>query len=157
MHLLYISGIACGLFFTVFLLSGCSGKKNGKLPVNQRDNLKTGEAFMQQSLYDSALVYYRRVTDDGLKKGSWDSWYKGIAGMIDCYRAKGNFEEASRLADQAQIIASRRHDTSDAIYAGILHKKAVILTDKGDYKTSSGYYGNQYSFVPGARNRLIPL
>ena len=135
--LITITGVACHVLIVILLLSGCSGNQNDKRPVNQGGDLETGEALMQQSLFDSALVYYNRVARNGLKTGSWDIWYKGTAGLIDCYRAKGNFEEAFRIANQAQQIASGRGDTSDAIYAGILHKKAVILTDKGDYTTSS--------------------
>lgn len=131
-------GIFSAFFLSVFLLilAGCSPNKKAEQPAIAGSDLEIGETLMQKSLFDSALVYYRRSADFNLKKNAWDTWYRGIAGMIDCYRANGNYEEAIRLSDQADVIAKNKIDTTGSIYAGIVHKKALLLTDKQNYQES---------------------
>ena len=57
--------------------------------------------------------------------------------MVDCYRSGGNFEDALLLVNMAQATAKKQNDTTSNIYAGILHKKALVLTDQRDYSSSN--------------------
>lgn len=114
----------------------CSRKHSQGEVVVSGTNCQLGDKYLQQAMFDSSLVYFRKAIDEGLGNADWDVWYRGIAGTIDSYRAKGNFEEALKLAEEAQSLASSRIDTTGSIYAGLLHKKALLITDKQNYQQS---------------------
>jgi CHAT domain-containing protein/tetratricopeptide (TPR) repeat protein len=127
---------ALTIFIFITLLTGCSDNKNTIKTDNKGSDLERGEAFLQQSQSDSALLYFRQVADSALKQHNWDKWFRGISGMIDSYRLIGNFEEAYQIADQALNTAKNRFDTTGTIYAGLLHKKALVLTDRRQFSAS---------------------
>ncbi len=124
------------LGFSVFF-TGCSKKANIKSPEEKGSDIELAESFMQQSLTDSALACFNRSANSALKSNDNGLWFRGVSGMVDCYRSMGNFEEALSLINQAQERIRSRNDTASNIYAGILHKKALVLTDQRNYSTSS--------------------
>jgi len=130
-------------FFSLFclgyciLITGCIKSKNEKSSEDKGSDIAMAESFMQQSLADSAVIYFKKATADALKVKDFDLWFRSISGTVECYRSGGNFEDALLLVNQAQATAKRQNDTTSNIYAGILHKKALVLTDQRDYSSSN--------------------
>lgn len=123
--------------FIIFFLTGCHEVDQVKKSEFRGSDLETGDVLFQQSKTDSALAYYRRAAEAAMKQGDNDKWFRAISGVIDCYRSKGSFEDAFLEVNKAQETARNTFDTTGAIYAGILHKKALILTDQRDYAAST--------------------
>jgi CHAT domain-containing protein len=121
--------------FALLLLQCNSGvKKNssGK-PVN---DLAMAESMKLRDSYDSAITCYRRYSDQNFKSASWDEWCRGINGMVDCYRSKGELDTAMKTLNVADSLARNKISVRSAVYANLAHKQAILLADKRDYRNS---------------------
>ena len=129
--------VAC---IIVLLFTKCNppGQKNnqGKTP----SDLSLAESFKLRDSYDSSIIYYRRFADKSFNSASWDNWSRGINGMIDCYRSKGDLKEALKLLDLSDSLAKDRISVRSVVYANLLHQKAILLSEKGDYQSSNSVF-----------------
>lgn len=123
------------IFFSLFI--GCSNRDSKPENKITGTDLEIGKALMLRSSTDSALIFFNRSADEALARKDMDTWFRSIAEIIDCYRAKGEFEKAFGIVNEARSVAVKNSDTTGEIYAGILHKKALILSDKRDFDAST--------------------
>ncbi len=101
------------------------------------NDFSLAESCKQRDSFDSAISLYRKFSDQNFKQSSWDNWSKGISGIIDCYRAKGELDEAIKLLDISDSLAKGRISVRSAIYANLLHKRAILLSEKRQYEKSN--------------------
>lgn len=109
------------------------------LPKNESD-LLFAEQLKNRGSYDSAIIFFRKGIDDNLKNKRYTEWSKGVSGTIDCFRAKGDIEEAMHLADLALAVAVKNMDTTSNLYNGLIHKKAYLLSDKRQFDQAAALY-----------------
>ena len=55
------------------------------------------EQLKNRSSFDSAIIFFRKAADNHLKNNQYPEWVKGVSGLIDCYKSKGDKDEAMRL------------------------------------------------------------
>ncbi len=83
--------------------------------------------------FDSAIILFTKAEALSLKSGKYDDWTKAVSGVIDCYRAKGDLEEALRLTDNALVKARNLIDTTGPLYCILIHKKAALYSDQRQF------------------------
>ncbi len=129
------------LFCTGFLLLiviltqwSCDNNSRNGSRLEAKPDLTLADQLKNRGSYDSAIIFFRKATDTNLKHGYYADWAKSVSGLIDCYRSKGDLDEAMRQADQALKIAAAKIDTTGYLYNGLIHKKALLFTDKRQLK-----------------------
>lgn len=120
-------------------LSGCSSPKE-KSTVAKLDDLNLAELCKARNSYDSAIVFYNKAATKAQQDTNWAVWGKAVNGILDSYRSKGSIDSALKLLSVYDSIAKSRISLKSEIYAGILHKKALLLADKGDYPGSDSIF-----------------
>ena len=128
------------LFFMLWAFWSCntSSDKNS-VPKDETDAV-FAEQLKARGSYDSAIIYFKKSSDYNLGLKQYAEWVKSVSGSIDCYRAKGDLDEAMRLADQAQEIAKTKLDTIGNLYNILIHKKAYLFSDKRQFKDATALY-----------------
>jgi len=128
------------LLLTVGSFWSC-GNNNSKTVVPQGEaDLVLAQHLKNRGSYDSAIIFFRKGIDFNLKNNQYSEWGKSISGMIDCFRAKGDLDEAMRLTDQALAIAVAKTDTTGYLYNGLIHKKANLLSDRRQFGPAEELY-----------------
>ena len=122
------------LFTGLWTLWSCDNNNSENKPLKNTPNLVVAEQLKNRSSYDSAILFFRKVADSNLKISRYAEWVKGVSGLIDCYKSKGDLNEAMRLADQALTIAINKVDTLGNIYNILLLKKANLYSDKRQFE-----------------------
>lgn len=128
------------LFFSLLSLWACNSITNKNLQTKIDSDLIVAEQQKKRGSYDSAIIIFKKTADLNLELKQYIDWYKSTSGLIDCYRAKGNLDEAMRIADNALSVAEIRIDTSSNIYNGLIHKKAFLFSDKRQFGQASALY-----------------
>jgi CHAT domain-containing protein len=122
--------------FNFFLFTGlctlwsCDNNNSENQPLKNIPNLVVAEQLKNRSSYDSAILFFRKVADSNLKSSRYAEWIKGVSGLVDCYKSKGDLDEAMRLTDQSVAIAINKVDTLGNLYNNLLLKKANLYSDK---------------------------
>ncbi|MDO9256410.1 MAG: CHAT domain-containing protein [Bacteroidales bacterium] len=128
------------LFTGLWALWSCDNNSSKNLLVKNLPGLVVAEQMKNRSSYDSAIIFFREVADSNLKSNRYAEWLKGVSGLIDCYRSKGDLDEAMRLADQALAIATNKVDTAGNIFNSLIQKKASLFSDKRQFDPAVALY-----------------
>lgn len=128
------------LFTGLWALWSCDNNTPENSNLNKVPDLVVAEQLKNRSSYDSAIIFYRKAADNHLKNRQYADWVKGVSGLIDCLKAKGNKEEAMRTADQALEIAKARIDTSVNLYNNLIHKKAGLFSDNRQFDQATALF-----------------
>ena len=124
------------LFAVLLLLWSCADNSGRNSFPKATSDLSQAEQLKNRGSYDSAILFYRKVSDSNLKNNLYAGWVKGVSGLVDCYRSKGDLDEATTLTDQALAIAFKKIDTTGNLYNNLIHNKAVLLSDKRQFDQS---------------------
>jgi len=128
------------LFSLLVVLWSCNHPAKDSLAnQHQTDQVFAGQ-LKNRGSYDSAIIFYKKVSDYTLKQKNYQTWVEGISGMIDCYRAKGDLYQAMQLTDQSLAIAVARIDTTSNLYNGLIHKKALLFSDKRQFTEAAALF-----------------
>lgn len=133
----------CINFFLVsgLLLSWSCTHTGSKHPLPESPSyLLQAEQLKNRGSYDSAILFYRKVTGNTLRNNQDADWVKAVSGLIDCYRSKGNPDEAMRISDQALETAKIKIDTTGNLFNNLIHKKAVLYSDKRQFDQAEALY-----------------
>jgi CHAT domain-containing protein len=57
--------------------------------------------------------------------------------MIDCYRSKGDLGQAMQLLNHSDSLARDRISVRSNTFANLQHKRAILLSEKGEYEKSN--------------------
>ncbi|MBK7213321.1 MAG: CHAT domain-containing protein [Bacteroidales bacterium] len=101
------------------------------------DNYTLAEQCRLRSSYDSAAAFYLLDIEENYKASNWPQWSKSVNGLIDAYRSNGDLEKAFTTLSRFDSIARNKINVRSEIYASLLHKKAVLLSDKTDFAGST--------------------
>lgn len=101
-------------------------------PKSESDR-EVAEQLKSRSSYDSAIVFFTKAADYSLGASQYGEWALNISGIIDCYRSQGEVDMALKIVEQAQSVASSKMDTVSNIYNGLIHKKALLYSDKRQF------------------------
>ena len=118
------------LLIAILALWSCDNNGMKSTKVEAESDLIFADQLKNRGSYDSAILFFRKASDYNLKLNHYSDWIKSVSGMADCFRAKGELDEAMRLVDQALAIAVVKIDTTDNLYNGLIHKKALLFSDK---------------------------
>ncbi len=130
--------VFCLRFLLIIPLWALWSCNNNSHPQTKGESeLVLAEQLKSRGSYDSAIIYYRKAVESSLKVQLYSAWAKSISGEIDCLRAKGDLNEALKLAEMAQVFANGKIDTTGNVYNGLIHKKALLLTDKKQFEQAS--------------------
>lgn len=136
------------LFIPLWAFWSCSTNSDHNSDQKGETDLVFAEQLKIRGSYDSAIIYFKKSSDVNLELKQYTEWAKSVSGSIDCYRAKGDLDEAMRLVDQAQLIAKTKLDTVGNIYNGLIHKKAYLFSDKRQFKEATSlYYRNINTYL----------
>jgi len=130
----------------LFLLTGillfwsCDNNGNKSQGTEETAYLIQAEQLKTRGSYDSAILYFRKASDYNLKLNQTADWAKGVSGLIDCFRLKGDLDEAIRLSDQALSIANKKIDTTGNLYNNLILKKANLFSDKRQLEQAVALY-----------------
>jgi len=135
------------LFCTGFLLLiailtewSCDNNSLKDSRSEAKPDIGLADQLKNRGSYDSAIIFFRKATDNNLKLGQYADWAKSVSGLIDCFRSKGDLDEAMRLTDQALAIAVAKIDTTGNLYNGLIHKKALLFTEKRQLKEAEALF-----------------
>ncbi len=128
------------LFTGLLTLFACHNNSSENQPFKNTPDLVLAEQLKNRSSYDSAILFFRKVVDSNLMSNRYAEWIKGVSGLIDCYKSKGDLNEAMRLADQALAIAINKIDTLGNPYNNLLFKKANLYSDKRQFEEAATLY-----------------
>lgn len=110
-----------------------------RLSKNTSD-LVRAEQLKTRGNYDSAIVFFKKSADYNLKLNQYPDWVRSISGLVDCYKLKGNLDEAMQIADQALSDAIPRTDTSGNLYNNLILKKANLLSDMRQFGKAAALF-----------------
>lgn len=144
-HLKYSLYLCLSVLTGLFLFSACSEQHNKTEPVsnnlrsgtNYRDILRKADDFMNKSEFDSALKYYSQANDMLKAENNQREYLKVLIKQFDAFRFKGNPTEASRIIEQAQQLLVREFPGDHVLQADILHRKGLLLLDRGSFDSSA--------------------
>jgi len=118
------------LFAGLLIMWSCDGNTSRSAVSEKTSDLLQAEQLKNRGSYDSAIILFRKTSDENLKLNQNTEWVNSVSGLIDCYRLKGDMDEALRLSDQALAIAAKKIDTTGNLYNNLILKKANLLSDK---------------------------
>lgn len=133
------------LLVAILTTWSCNNKGSGSSHLQAKPDIIVAEQLKNRGSYDSAILFFRKATDTSLKQGQYADWVKSVSGMIDCFRSKGDLDEALRLTDQSLAIAMAKMDTSGNLYNTLVHKKALIYTDKRQFEPAEALFRRNIS------------
>jgi len=116
------------LLIPLWLMVACNYTPDNKLKENS--DLLIANELRYKGSYDSAIIFFEKSADKSLKLNQYDLWINSVTGTIDCFRAKGNFEEALRITNQSKVIAKIKIDTTSNYYNILIYKEALLYSDK---------------------------
>jgi CHAT domain-containing protein/Tfp pilus assembly protein PilF len=130
------------LIILLSLLSLWACKSNtSKNPQTKSDSdLIFAEQLKKRGSYDSAIIIFEKTAKLNLELKQYTGWFKSTSGLIDCYRGKGDLDEALRIVDKALSVADIRIDTNSNFYNGLIHKKAFLFSDKRQFEQAVALY-----------------
>jgi tetratricopeptide (TPR) repeat protein len=118
------------LLIALLTLWSCDNNSRKSSHLQVKTDQTLADQLKNRGSYDSAILFFRKAVDYNLKLNQYDDWISSVSGMIDCFRAKGDYDEAMRITEQALAIAVVKIDTTGNLYNGLIHKKALLFTDK---------------------------
>ena len=144
-YLKYSLSLCLSVLTGLFLFSACSEqhKKNEHTSItvrsgtNYRDVLRKADDYMSKSEFDSALKYYSQANDMLKAENNQREYIKVLLKQFDALRSKGNSTEASRVIEQAQQLLLREFPGDQVLQADILHRKGLLLLDRGSFDSST--------------------
>jgi len=128
------------LLASLYALWSCDKNSPKNSLVNGESYLAQADQLKARGSYDSAIQFYSKASDYNLSLKLYTEWVKSESGRIDCYRSKGDLDEAMRLTDQALEIASKKVDTISNSYNNLIHKKALLFSDKRQFEQATALY-----------------
>ena len=128
------------LLIAILTLWSCNNNNPENSVSQAKSDLEIANQLKNRGSYDSAIIFFRRATENNLKLGKNPDWIKSVSGLIDCYRSKGNLDEAMLLTDQSLAIAKANLDTTGNLYNGLIHKKALLFSDKRQFEQASALF-----------------
>jgi len=121
---------------SILFFSRCNPPSQQKGASQGPGSYQLAESCRQRGSYDSAIVYYNSAIEESFRTSSWQEWGRGINGMIDSYRAKGEVDSALHELDRWDSLTKGKIRINSNEYAGLLHKRAVLYTDLRRYAES---------------------
>jgi len=128
------------LLLSAWSFWSCNNNRHERVLPKGESDLVFAQQLKNRGSYDSAIIFFRKGIDFNLKNNQYSEWGKNISGMIDCFRAKGDLDEAMRLTEQALAVAVTKTDTTGNLYNGLIHKKANLLSDKRQFDQAEAFY-----------------
>jgi CHAT domain-containing protein/tetratricopeptide (TPR) repeat protein len=128
------------ILIPIWALLSCNKSSQTSPATLGESDLILAEQLKNRGSYDSAIIFFKKGVDRNLKNKQYNEWVRGISGMVDCFRAKGDFDEAMRLADQALAIAVKNIDTTGNIYNELVFTKAYLFSDKRQFEQAEALY-----------------
>lgn len=128
------------IFLSLLSLQACNSNTNKNLQTKSDSDLILAEQLKKRGSYDSAIIIFKKTADLTLELKQYTDWFKSTSGLIDCYRGKGDLDEALRIADKALSVADIRIDTNSNFYNGLIHKKAFLFSDKRQFEQAVALY-----------------
>ena len=144
-HLKYLLYLCLSVLTGLLLFSACS-ERNKKIELtsntlrsgtNYRDILRKADDYMNKSEFASALKYYSQANDMLKAENNQREYLKVLLKQFDAFRFKGNSNEAARIIEQAQLILLREFPADHVLQADILHRKGLLLLDRGNFDSST--------------------
>lgn len=105
--------------------------------ISYKDLINKAGAFMKASEYDSAISYYGQAGNMLKAELNWKEYFSILLKEIDVLRLKGNLDEASARISEAQNLLLNKLDNNLTSQADILHRKGLLLMDKGIFDSSA--------------------
>lgn len=115
-------------------LWSCNNITQKPSPLTKVPDLIVAEQLKNKGSYDSAILFFRKAAEYNLKINQNTGWVTGMSGLIDCYRLKGDINEAMHLLEQTLSIANSKLDTTENLYNNLILKKANLLSDQHQFK-----------------------
>ncbi len=128
------------LLVTLLAIWSCDSSSRKSSRKKSESDLLFAEQLKNRGSYDSAIIYFRKAADYHLKQNQYPEWTNSVTGVIDCFRVKGDLDTALNLVDQAMRIAITKMDTTDNLYNGLVHKKALLYSDKRQFAEASALF-----------------
>ena len=126
-------------------LSSCSEKKKqatltgsvSRSGISYHDMLKKADIFIKKAEFDSALKYYQQANIVIGSENKWEEYLNTLLKQVDILRTKGHNDEAYKKLAEAQKIYDSKCPGKTSLQADILHRKGILLMDKGNFDSSS--------------------
>ena len=125
------------LFSLLVVLVACNTSVKDSSQKQHLSDQVFAEQLKNRGSYDSAIIFFRKSVDYNLKNKQYTTWVESISGMIDCFRAKGDLDQAMQITDQSLALAVTKIDTTGNLYNGLIHKKALLYSDKRQFAEAS--------------------
>ncbi len=136
--------LALFCYFMLLLLQAalwaCNKNASGKRTSDKNSDIIRAGDMKARGSYDSAILFYRKDIQRNLDAKQYDAWLNSTSAIVECFRLKGNPDEAMRIVEQAQALAYTRMDTSSNAYNLLIHKKALLYADKRQFEFASALY-----------------
>ncbi len=139
--------------FAIILFYGC-GQQPDKIAeksivtdsIKKTSDLITADTLFKQSLYDSAFIYYKRAADNFEKQGKKKELIDVLLKISDLQRLKGDLESAMSIIDKAEKITDPTKTVEQRMYADVLHKKGLLLNNKGLFDSAISVLNSSLSY-----------
>jgi CHAT domain-containing protein/Tfp pilus assembly protein PilF len=128
------------MLISLLALWSCDNNSQKSSHAKGESDLVLAEQLKNRGSYDSAIIFFRKSIDYNLKFNQYNEWAKSVSGMIDCFRSKGDLDEAMRLSDQALALALKKLDTTGNSYNSLIHKKALLYSDKREFAKAAALF-----------------
>jgi len=139
-RLAFFCFISLVIFFSLWSFWACKSNSDKNVIPKSETDMVFAEQLKKRASYDSAIIYFRKTANLKLELKQYEDWFKSTSGIIDCYRAKGEPDEAMLIADKALLVAAAWIDTNSNLYNGLIHKKALLYSDKRQFEQASALY-----------------
>ena len=133
----------CFRLFMILPLLGlwsCNNNNRTGTPQKTESDFLIAGQLKNRGSNDSAIIFFRKAADHSLGIKQYSEWAGSVSGLIDCYRSKGELDEAMQIAEHSLTIARTSLDTTGNLYNGLIHKKANLFSDRRQFEQATLLY-----------------
>lgn len=148
--------------------SACSQDDPSLKPVNEKvrgskdasDYLQQANIWAAKLNVDSAMEYYSTALNLLERDEKWRAKFDVLLKVTDLHRLVGNAALSSQKIEEADQLLSSRLDNDRLLLAELLHRKGLLLMDRGAFDSAviafNGSLSNR-SAVNGANDTALAL
>jgi CHAT domain-containing protein/Tfp pilus assembly protein PilF len=126
------------------MCTACNKNDPPLKPVNEKVRgsidasgyLQQADAWAVKLNVDSAMIYYSTALNLLERDKKWKAQFNVLLKIVDLYRLVGNTALSREKIEEADRLLSSRLDNDQLLLAELLHRKGLLLMDRGAFDSA---------------------
>ncbi len=132
------------IFLLGVICTACNKNESNLQPDNEMvrgsmdvsEYLRQADAWAGKLNVDSAMGYYSAALSLLERDKKWEAQFKVLLNIADLYRLVGNTALSREKVNEAGRLLSLRLDNNQLLLADLLHRKGLLLMDRGAFDSA---------------------